>query len=93
MISPIPHLYVLQSVVAYISVKGWVINIHLYLIMFACQCDRYRYATLPFSAAPVRYMFQQKIDEIIKDLPNVFGIADNILIVGYSDGRYDHDTT
>ena len=28
-------------------------------------------------------MFQQKIDKTFKDLPNVFGIADDILILGY----------
>ena len=34
-------------------------------------------------------MFQHKIDEIFKDLPNVFhDIADDILVVGYdSDGK------
>ena len=30
-------------------------------------------------------MFQDKIDEIFKDLPNVFGIVDDILVVGYDD--------
>ena len=36
-------------------------------------------------------VLQQKLDEIFKDLPNVFGIEDDILIVGYdADGRgYD----
>ena len=28
-------------------------------------------------------MFQAKINKILKGLPNVFGIADDILIVGY----------
>ena len=42
---------------------------------------------------PVGDMFQWKIDEIFKDLPNVFGIADDMLIVDYdADGR-DHDRT
>ena len=36
-------------------------------------------------------MFQKKIIKIFKGLPNVFGIADDILIVGSNaDGR-DHD--
>ena len=36
-------------------------------------------------------MFQQMIDEIFKYVPNVFGIEDDILIIGYdADGR-DHD--
>ena len=28
-------------------------------------------------------MFQGKIDEIFKELPNVFGITDDMLFVGY----------
>ena len=36
-------------------------------------------------------MFQKKIDEFFNDIPNVFGIADDILIAGFNaDGR-DHD--
>ena len=38
-------------------------------------------------------MFQQKIDEIFNDMPNVFGIADDILVVGYEDNGRDHDET
>ena len=38
-------------------------------------------------------MFQQKIDEIFKDLPNVFGITDDILVVGYDANGRDHDKT
>ena len=38
-------------------------------------------------------MFQHKIDEIFNDMPNVFGIMDDILVVGYDDkGRDHHDT-
>ena len=36
-------------------------------------------------------MFQQKIDEIFHDMPNIFGIADEILVVGYDDDGRDHD--
>ena len=38
-------------------------------------------------------MFQKKIDEIIKNIPNVFGIAGDILIVGYEADDKDHDKT
>ena len=38
-------------------------------------------------------MFQIKIDEIFKDLPNIFGIADYILVVGYDGYGEDHDDT
>ena len=32
-----------------------------------------------------------KIDKLFKDLPNVFGTADDILVVGYDDDGKDHD--
>ena len=34
--------------------------------------------------------FRKKIDEIFKMLPNVFGIADDILVLGYDDNGRDH---
>ena len=48
---------------------------------------------LPFGAALAGDMFQRKIDEIFKDLPNVFSIADNILVAGYKTDCKDHDET
>ena len=36
-------------------------------------------------------MFQCKIDKIFKDLPIVFGIADDTLVVGYDSNGKDHD--
>ena len=38
-------------------------------------------------------MFQQKIGEIFNDLPYVFGIADDILVVAYDSDSKDHDDT
>ena len=38
-------------------------------------------------------MFQWKNDEIFKALPNVFGITDNIVFVGYDSNGRDHDDT
>ena len=40
-----------------------------------------------------RLHFPEKIDEIFKDLPNVFGTADDILILGYNADSRDHDRT
>ena len=51
-----------------------------YLNTSACQFDRYRVATLLFGATQAGYIFQKKIDEIIKELPCVFSIADEILL-------------
>ena len=36
-------------------------------------------------------MFQQNIDTIFNDMPNVFGIADDILVIGYNKDGADHD--
>ena len=64
-----------------------------YLMMFTCQFGRYRYKWLPFGAAPAKDMFQKKIDEIFKELPNIFGIADDILVMVYEADGKDHDET
>ena len=64
-----------------------------YLMTFVCQIGRYRYKQLPIGVAPVGNMFQHKIDEIFNGMPNVFGIADDILVVGYEDDGRDHHKT
>ena len=50
-----------------------------YFTMFMCQFGRYRYKWLPFGAAPTGNIFQRKIVE----MPNVLGIADDILVARY----------
>ena len=62
-----------------------------YLTTFACPFGRYRYKQLPFGAVPVGNMFQHKINEIFNDMPNVFGIADDILVIVYDKDGTDHD--
>ena len=62
-----------------------------YLTTFACLFGRYRYKQLPFGAAPAGDIFQCKIDEIFNYMPNVFGIADDILVIGYDKDGADHD--
>ena len=62
-----------------------------YLTTFACQFGRYRYKCLPFGAAPAGNMFQCKINEIFNDMPNIFGIVDNILVIRYDKDGADHD--
>ena len=61
------------------------------LTMFACPFGRYQYKHLPFRAAPVGDMFQCKIDEIFNDMPNIFGITNDILVIGYNKDGTDHD--
>ena len=36
-------------------------------------------------------MLQCKIDEIFNDMPKVFGIADDILVIGYKKDGADHE--
>ena len=54
-----------------------------------CPFGWYQYKHLPFGAPPAGDMFQCKIDEIFSDMPNVFSIADDILVIEYDkDGAY-----
>ena len=46
-----------------------------------------------FGVALAGNMFQWKIDEVFNDMPNIFGITDDILVVGYEDDCRDHDKT
>ena len=64
-----------------------------YLTTSACQFSRYIITRLPFRVAPASDIFQRKIDIIFRVLPNVFGIVDDILIVGYDDDNKCHDRT
>ena len=64
-----------------------------YLTTFACPFGQYRYKSLPFGAMPVGNMFQCKIDKIFNDMSNLFGIADDILVIGYDENGADHHAT
>ena len=64
-----------------------------YLTIFACQFGRYRCARLLFGASLAGDKFHHKLDKIFKGLPNVFSIANDILIVGYDAESKDHDRT
>ena len=62
-----------------------------YLITFPCPFGRYSYKHLLFGAALAGDMFQCKTDKIFTDMPNVFGIADDILVIGYGKDGTDHN--
>ena len=62
-----------------------------YLTTFSYPFGRYQYKHLPFRAVSAGDMFPCIIDEIFNDMPNVFGIADNILVIGYDKNRADHN--
>ena len=52
-----------------------------YLTTFTCVFGRYHYKYLPFGTVPVGNMFQRKIDKLFNDIPKVFRIADDILVI------------
>ena len=62
-----------------------------HLTTFICPSSQYQYKHLPFGAAPVGDMFQHKKDETFSDMPNVFGIVDDILVIGYDEDGADRD--
>ena len=62
-----------------------------HLTTFACLFGRYQCKHLPFGAVLAGNMFQCKIDKIFNDMPNVFSIGDDILVIGYDKDRTDHD--
>ena len=61
--------------------------------MFAYQFGWYGFTRLPFGVASSSDMFQQNVNEIFKDLPDVFGNGDDSVIVGYDADSKDHDRT
>ena len=66
-----------------INASSWYENLKInekssYLMMF-CQFAG-RYKKLLFGADPASDIFQQKLDKILRELPQIFGIADNIPI-------------
>ena len=70
-----------------LKLDTWSLN----LTTFSCPFGRYHYKCLLFGTAPAGNMFQRKIDEIFNDIPNVFGIANDILVIGYDKDGADHD--
>ncbi|XP_046329541.1 uncharacterized protein K02A2.6-like [Haliotis rufescens] len=66
-----------------------------YLTNFGTPFGRYRWLRLPFGVSPAPEIFQQRIDQLLQDLPGVFRIADDILIIGEGstkeEGIANHD--
>ena len=63
------------------------------LIPVFCHFGKYRYRQLPFNVVPTGVMFQRKIHQLFQGLLNVFGITDDILIVGFNEKGRDHNAT
>ena len=89
----------MQSIFTLVDASSGYHNLKLdekssYLTMFACQFARYRYKHgYHVWSSTSSDLFQRKLDEIFKDMPNAFGTAYDILVAGYeADGR-DHGKT
>ena len=59
------------------------------LCTFNTPFGRFRPKRLPFGVKVSQDIFQRKLDEILRDIPNVAGIADDILVFGSSDIEHD----
>ena len=62
-------------------------------MMFTCPFVRYRYIRLLFKSTQAMDVFLKKIDELFSGMPNVFGIANDILIACFDEQVKDHDET
>ena len=61
------------------------------LMTFGTMYGHYCYLRVPMGASLSSDVYQFKIDEIFQEIPQCVGIADDIVIFGYSD--QDHDAT
>ena len=59
------------------------------LCTFNTPFGRFRPKRLPFGVKIAQDVFQCRLYEIFKDIPNVAGIADDILVCGSSDIEHD----
>ena len=62
-----------------------------YIKTFSCPFGTYQYVGLLFGASLVGDMFQKKIDELFGRIPDVFCIADDLLIAGFHEHGRGHD--
>ena len=59
------------------------------LCTFNTPFGRYRFKRLPFGVIVSQDIFQQKLDKIYRNIPNVTGIADDIIVSGASEQEHD----
>ena len=62
-----------------------------YLTTFNTPFGWYRFTRLPFGINVSGDAFQRKLDTIYNPLPNVIGIADDLIIWGNKEDGSDHD--
>ncbi len=61
-----------------------------FLCTFNTPFGRYRFKRLPFGVIVSQDIFQRKLDEVYNGIPNVMGIADDILVCGSTEQEHDH---
>ena len=59
------------------------------LCTFNTPFGRCRFKRLPFGVKLSQDVFQRKLDEVYKDIPNVMGIADDIMVCGSTESEHD----
>ena len=59
------------------------------LCTFNTPFGRYRFKRLPFGIVVSQDIFQRKLDDVYKNIPNVTGIADDIIVFGSTEKEHD----
>ena len=59
------------------------------LCTFNTPFGRYRFKRLPFGVKLSQDIFQRKLDEVYRGIPNVMGIADDIVVCGSTQSEHD----
>ena len=59
------------------------------LCNFNTPFGRYRFQRLPFGVVVSQDIFQRKLDDIYRKIPNVTGIADDIIVFGSTEEEHD----
>ena len=70
----------------------WNIEVHpdsVHLLTFNTPFGRYAYKRLPFELVSSQDVFQRAVDETFSDIPDVYRIADDILIAARTGGEHD----
>ena len=62
-----------------------------YHTTFNTPYGRHRFMRLPFGLNCAQDVFQKKVDETFSDITGVYGISDDIIVIGYTSDGSDHD--
>ena len=89
----LPSLYGKSYFSVVDTTKGyWHVELHhesSLMCTFNTPFGRYRFKRLPFGINVSQDIFQRKLDDIYKKIPNVTGIADDIIVFGSTEEEHD----